>query len=160
MNFTKAQKEIVNELLAGRRVGGFDIDEKTILVSPDGYKAYILPIASVVFSLDKVKKITPFPVAEIVKDENELHLTPDFRLLNSFRKTMVRRLKGNGKNVFVNTKFLECFQNPQFFQAESKKSNVIVTEKFGGKNIPVGIVLPVHCTWDNDNNYYNDMERA
>lgn len=159
MNFTKAQKEIVNELLHGRRVGGFNIDEKTVLVSPDGYKAYIFPVASVIFSLDKIKNITPIPVAEIVKDENELRLTPDFRLLDSFRNKMVRRLKGNGKNVFVNMKFLECFQNPQFFQEENKLSTIVVTEKSNGKNIPVGIVLPVRCTWD-DGSYYSDMERA
>ena len=159
MNFTKAQKEIVNELLHGRRVSGFNIDEKTVLVSPDGYKAYIFPVASVIFSLDKIKKITPIPVAEIVKDENELRLTPDFRLLDSFRNQMVRRLKGNGKNVFVNMKFLECFQNPQFFQDKNKIGTVVVTEKSDGKNIPVGIVLPVRCTWD-DGSYYSDMERA
>lgn len=159
MNFAKAQKEIVNELLRGRRVSGFNIDEKTVLVSPDGYKAYIFPVASVIFSLDKVKKITPIPVAEIVKDENELRLTPDFRLLDSFRNKMVRRLKGNGKNVFVNMKFLECFQNPQFFQEENKISTIVVTEKSNGKNIPVGIVLPVRCTWD-DSSYYGDTERA
>lgn len=159
MNFTKAQKEIVNELLHGRRVGGFNIDEKTVLVSPDGYKAYIFPVASVIFSLDKIKNITPIPVAEIVKDENELRLTPDFRLLDSFRNKMVRRLKGNGKNVFVNMKFLECFQNPQFFQEENKLSTIVVTEKSNGKNIPVGIVLPVRCTWD-DSSYYGDMEGA
>lgn len=159
MNFTKAQKEIVNELLHGRRVGGFNIDEKTVLVSPDGYKAYIFPVASVIFSLDKIKNITPIPVAEIVKDENELRLTPDFRLLDSFRNRMVRRLKGNGKNVFVNVKFLECFQNPQFFQEENKLSTIVVTEKSNGKNIPVGIVLPVRCTWD-DSSYYGDMEGA
>mgnify|MGYP007097183190 FL=1 len=159
MNFTKAQKEIVNELLRGRRVSGFNIDEKTVLVSPDGYKAYIFPVASVIFSLDKIKNITPIPVAEIVKDENELRLTPDFRLLDSFRNKMVRRLKGNGKNVFVNMKFLECFQNPQFFQEENKLSTIVVTEKSNGKNIPVGIVLPVRCTWD-DSSYYGDMEGA
>lgn len=159
MNFTKAQKEIVNELLHGRRVGGFNIDEKTVLVSPDGYKAYIFPVASVIFSLDKIKNITPIPVAEIVKDENELRLTPDFRLLDSLRNKMVRRLKGNGKNVFVNMKFLECFQNPQFFQEENKLSTIVVTEKSNGKNIPVGIVLPVRCTWD-DSSYYGDMEGA
>lgn len=159
MNFTKAQKEIVNELLHGRRVSGFNIDEKTVLVSPDGYKAYIFPVASVVFSLERVKKITPIPVAEIVKDENELHLTPDFRLTDSFRNQMVRRLKGNGKNVFVNMKFLECFQNPQFFQEKAKIGTIVITEKSDGKNIPVGIVLPVRCTWD-DGSYYGDMERA
>lgn len=159
MNFAKAQKEIVNELLRGRRVSGFNIDEKTVLVSPDGYKAYIFPVASVIFSLDKIKNITPIPVAEIVKDENELRLTPDFRLLDSFRNKMVRRLKGNGKNVFVNMKFLECFQNPQFFQEENKLGTIVVTEKSNGKNIPVGIVLPVRCTWD-DSSYYGDMEGA
>lgn len=159
MNYAKAQKEIVNEILKGCRGGRFKVDENNILVSPNGFMAYIFPLSSIAFNLEKIKEINPIPVLEIVKPENELKLTLDLRLEDSFQKRTFRRLKGNGKNVFLNVKFLECFQNPKFFQAENKLSTVVVTERFSSNDklgTPVGIVLPVRCTFD-DEPYYNDV---
>ena len=98
MNFAKAQKEVVTELLKGSRsMGRFNIDENHILVTPDGYKGYIFPVSTIVFDIGRIKEIQAFPVAEIVKPENELELTPDLRLINSIRTGMARRLKGDGK---------------------------------------------------------------
>lgn len=160
MNYIKAQKEIVTEILKGGRCGRFSIDENSVLVSPNGCMAYIIPLSSIVFNLEKTKEITAFPVREIVKSENELTLTQDIRLEAGFQKRMFRRLKGKGKNVFVNVKFLECFQNPKFYQEENKLSIIVVTERTSSKDelgMPVGIILPVRSTWD-DGTYYNDME--
>ena len=158
MNFAKAQKEIVSALLSGKRMARFNIDETHILVSPDGYRAFIFPVSTIVFNLDKIPEITAVPVSEIIKDENELKLTPDFRLLDSRRNLICRRLKGNGKNTYVNVKYLECFQNPRFFQGESNLSTIVVTEGAKDVNIPVGIILPIRCTWD-DGTYYGDTGR-
>ena len=157
MNFAKAQKLVLNSLLAGARMGRFNIDENHILVTPDGFRVFIFPVSTICFNLEKIKEIDAFPVAEIVKDENELKLTPDCRL-DEPRKRTYRRLKGNGKNVFVNISFLDCFQNPRFFQAESSISTVVVTEGAKGANIPVGIILPIRSTWD-DGTYYGDTGR-
>lgn len=159
MNYAKAQKEIVTELLKGGKGGKFRVDENNILVSPNGFMAYIFPLTSIVFNLEKIREITAFPVCEIVKPENELTLTPDLRLDAEFSKKAFRRLKGKGKNVFVNAKFLECFQNPKFFQAESNLSPIVVTERFSSKDecgTPVGIILPIRSTWD-DGTYYGDL---
>ena len=109
-------------------------------------------------TLDKIKEIAAFPIAEIVKDENELKLTPDLRLLDSRRNLVCRRLKGNGKNTYVNVKYLEYFQNPRFFQAESNLGTIVVTEGAKGANIPVGIILPIRCALD-DGTYYGDTGR-
>lgn len=148
---------MVNALLSGETVRGFDVDKGTMFVTVDGYKGYILPISSIVFSLDKVVKMGCHPVAEVIKEENELTLTPDLRLDNEFgRKKVLRRLKGNGRNVFLNVKYLECFQNPKFFQDKDKYGAVVVTESAKGANIPVGLICPVRCLWADG--YYSDMQ--
>lgn len=163
MNYIKAQKHIFNEIISGSRgVAKFSIDENRVLVTPNAYMAYIFPKSIIEFSTDKVKDINPFPVLDIIKPENELHTTQDLRIDECCRK-MYRRLKGRGKSVFINTKFLECFQNPKFYQEQNKLGTVVVTEgtAYGGKGStaktenPVGIVLPVRSSWD-DGTYYSE----
>lgn len=163
MNYIKAQKEVFNSLVSGRRIVGFNIDENNILVSTDGFRAYIFPVCTVAFSLEKLQKITAFPVVELIKPENELKLTNDLRIVD--RSHTARRLKKqNGRNTFVNIRFLECSQNPKFFQAESNVSTIVVTEQVhvGGQGSkayedkPVGIILPIRAAWD-DGTYYGDL---
>ena len=154
MNYIKAQKEVFSALVSGRSsVGGFDIDENYMLVTPDGFKAFIFPSAIIAFCTEKIKPITPFPIAELIKPENELELTADLRILDEHGKRIARRLRGMGKNVYINTKFLDCFQNPKFYQDKSNISIVVVTESGN----PVGIILPIRATFD-DGTYYNDRK--
>lgn len=156
MNFTKAQKHIATALLSGKKCGRFNVDDNNILVTPDGFMGYIFPASTIVFDLEKCKEIPAFPITEIIKDENELKLLPDLRLDERNRRTY-RRLHGNGKNVFVNVKFLECWQNPRFFQeAENKHGIIVVAEDRAC--IPVGIILPIRSTWD-DGTYYGNEGR-
>ena len=167
MNFAKAQKEVVNELLKGSRsMGRFSIDERNIFVSPDGYRGYIFPTSTIAFNLEKIKEIPVFPIAEIVKEDNELKLTPDLRIIDHYRVGMVRRLKGKGKNVYVNVKYLDFFQNPHFYQDESSIGLIVVTETaFASSRSatrieePVGIIMPVRASWD-DGTYYGDTGRV
>lgn len=154
MNYINAQKEIFNELVKGGTVGKFFIDENNVLVSPNGYMAYIFPISIVAFSLEKVREIKEVPIHGVIKPENEIFLTPDLRI-NGNSRQIYRRLKGSSKNVFVNTKFIRHFQNPKFYQEENKESAIVVTEYSRGNDIPVGIVLPIRTPWA-DNGYYND----
>lgn len=167
MNFAKAQKEIVSELLKGSRsMGRFNLDENNMLISPDGYKGYIIPVSAIVFNLEKIKEIDPFPISDIIKEENELKLTPDLRIQDHYRVGMIRRLKGNGKNTYVNAKYLDCFQNPRFYQDKSNVGRIVVTEAvvIGGHGSqtridrPVGIIMPVRASWD-DGTYYGDTGR-
>lgn len=158
MNYIKAQKEVFSELCSGRKLGRFNIDENNVLVSPDGFKAYIFPISTIAFSLEKIHEMTAFPIVELIKPENELKLTNDLRILD--RRSTARRLKKqNGTSTFVNSKFLECFQAPKFFQGESNLTTIVVTEsiRVDGKytDMPVGIILPIRASWD-DGTYYGD----
>lgn len=158
MNFVKAQKDVVNAILSGRRCGRFNVDDHNILITPDGCMGYIFPVSTIVFNLDKCIEITAFPILDIIKDENELKLLPDLRLDERNRSTY-RRLHGNGRNVFVNVKFLTCWQNPRFWQtAENPHGVVVVTEGAKGANIPVGIILPIRSSWD-DGTYYGNEGR-
>lgn len=159
MNYIKAQKEIFAALCSRNNVARFNVDENNILVTPDGFRAYIFPASTIVFNLDKIREIKAFPVGELIKPENELKLTPDLRIVDNYGRRMVRRLKGNGKNVYINPKFLDCFQNPKFYQeGASSLTTIVVTEKIGMSKfpeVPVGIILPIRATWD-DGSYYGD----
>ena len=160
MNYIKAQKDVFNKLVSGNRgMGRFSVDEHNILISPDGYMGYIFPLSSLVINIEKIKEMEPIPFKEIVKEENELKLTPDLRILD--RSTTARRLKGKDKNTFVNIKFLEHFQNPRFFQEASNLGLIVVTECFSAKDrdVPVGVIRPIRCSFD-DGSYYGDIRKA
>lgn len=141
------------------------VDDHHVFVTPDGCKGFIFPVSTVAFSLDRIFDFNSFPIGEIVKPENELVLTNDLYLTKEFKARTLRRLKGKGKNVFVNIKFLDCFQNPKFYQENNKASIIVVTEKnrVGGHGSqhfsenPVGIILPVRN--DALEDHYNDNEK-
>lgn len=155
MNYNKAQKIVFDCICRGNRCGKFMYDENNVFVSPDGYRGFIFPTASIAFNIEKVFDFGKLDILETVKEENKLELTMDMRVLPD--KRLCRRLKGNGKNVFVNIKFLECFQNPCFYQAADVNSMIVVTEKMSAKSadIPVGIVLPIRMT-EVGANYYGE----
>lgn len=156
MNYAKAQKEIVEAILSGNRMARFNVDKNSILVTPDGRKGYIFPVPTIVFNIDKVREIDAFPVAEIVKPENELKLTPDLRLVDFTGKRMCRRLKkSNGKNTYVDVAFLKCFQNPYFYQELNNSLGTIVVTEGTRTSVPVGIIMPIRGSWD-DGTYYGD----
>lgn len=146
MNYGKAQKEVFNALLRGDRVCGFKYDDDHFFVTPDGYMGWNFPIKEIYFNTEKIQNINPLDINGVVSPDNELKLTLDFRAEGYTRGKMFRRLKGPGKSVFVNDKFLACFQNARFYQAKEKPTGLItVTERFNpsGEDIPVGVVLPI-----------------
>lgn len=156
MNYNKAQKEIFEALLKGKRVCKYFIDDANVFVTADGAKGFIFPVASVMFNAEKLRDINDLKIAEVVKDGNELVLTEDMRI-SSDGKTLMRRLKGNRKNVFVNIKFLGYFHNAKYWQADDARGIIVVTENMSAniKNIPVGVIMPIterRIAQD----YYND----
>ena len=162
MNYTKAQREIFDALCAGKRVCQFEIDANNIFVTADGYKGYIIPKNLICFSLEKVADINPVPIKEIIQDQYRLTLTPDLRIIDARRTA--RRLKGNGKNVLVNAKFLACFQNPYFYQVENMNTGVVVTEPVCRKGselieVPVGYLMPIRAT-EVQGDYYDYADIA
>lgn len=162
MNVIKAEREVFSKMVRGDRVCYFPIDEKHIFVTPDGFMGYIFPVSTVSFNVSKCMKIEPLKYEELIKPENELTMTYDFRQGGFGDKRMYRRFKGPGKSVFVNNAFLVNFQNPRFWQDKDKPlSFITVTEKGASphQDIPVGIVLPlnVHADWGEDD-YWKEGE--
>ncbi len=160
MNYIKAQKIIFDTLCKGSpNVRKFAIGNDRILVTPDGIRGFIFPMVGVNFNLEKIKDLNPFPIEEIIKPENEMWLTPDIRIDDRSRD-MFRRLKKLKGSTFVNTKYLDCFQNPSFFQAADKTSIIVVTEDVSPRmmNVPVGVIMPVRSGWDYGCYYADDMK--
>lgn len=156
MNYSKAQKEVFDALCKGKRTARFDVDANNVLVSPDGYRAHIFPKSLVCFSLEKIPVMNAFPIKELIQSQYQLTITPDLRIIDAHR--VARRLKGDGKNVLVNVKFLSCFQNPSFYQLENPHSGIVVTEKVFKQrgqleDIPVGYLLPIRSN-EVQGNYY------
>lgn len=157
MNYNKAQKIVFDSICRGGRCGRFMVDDKNVFVTPDGIRGFVFPAASVCFNVEKIREMEKVPILETIKEENELKLTDDFRI-NERERTMMRRLKGGKKNsVFVNVKYLECFQNPRFYQDANPRGIIVVTESMSSKetNIPVGIIMPVRVSAVGDG-YYCD----
>ena len=102
MNVIKAEKEVFSKMVSGDRVCYFQIDEKHIFVTPDGYMGYIFPVSAISFNVRKCMTMEPLKFEELIKPENELTMTYDFRQGEFGDKRMYRRLKGPGKSVFVN----------------------------------------------------------
>lgn len=156
MNYIKAQREVFNEMATGGRIVGFEMDGDRVCVTPDGFKAYIFPVEMIAFNLSKMNRMNAMEVHELIVPENQLEMTPIFRtdIAGIGRKTMFRLMRGPGKNVWVNEKYLACFggyADPKFFQSkENKLGHIVVTEysRSLDKYMPVGIVLPIRANWD------------
>ena len=161
MNYTKAQNIVFKAICNGNKIARFQVDEDYVLVTPDGFVGFIFPIRSINFNLEKIPNCNRLAVEEIVCPENELFMTDDLKR-SSFRKGLYARLKGDCKNVFVDTKLIECFQNPRFFQEKNNpKGTITVTEAISAQKetLPVGLVCP--ATISGTDNYYTDnMEKG
>lgn len=104
MNIKKAQKDVFKQILDGAKAGFFHVDKNNVLVSADGYMGYIFPTKKIRFSLDGLREITPFPIAELVKPENRMAPTENYR---TTQHGMCRWMKhANGNYVLVQNKFL------------------------------------------------------
>lgn len=155
MNYRKAQKEIFDMLSRGERVCYYPVGEEKICVTPDGYKAYIIPLDIVTFNCAKLQEMKAIEIDGAVKPENELKMTDDLKRAHAgYRDILCARLKAPGKNVFVNVKYLECFQSPKFYQEKDERNKrIVVTERNpkGGGETPVAIVLPIRSDcWEDD----------
>ena len=145
MDIIKAQKDVFAALVSGQCVHRFAVDDTHTFVTPDGYHGWVFPNALIAFNLEKIPEFKPLQIKGLIKKENALRLTYEFRYASFRDKRLLRKLS-NTYDVYVQEKFLRYFQNPSFYQEKGKKEGqIIVTETFkrdAGPE-PVGIVLPV-----------------
>lgn len=143
MNINKAQKIIFNELISGGKVRRFDFDEDNVFITPDGHHGFVLPYASIQVNLEKISTFKSIDLSSIVKEENLCHLTKEL-LLQEHPKAYLRKLKNGDRNIYFNSKYMECFQNPKFYN-ESKYGSIVVTEDISPTRLNriVGVILPM-----------------
>lgn len=148
MLYEKAQKEVFTAIMSGERVAGCMDGKGGFIVSPDCYKAFIFPLSIVAFNLDKVENFVKFKeYLDDVKPENEIRLLPFTRDDSLGRsRQRIRMLDNHGTIVYANERFFAYWQAPKFYQASGKPlEKIIVTEKTGSIEKPVGLFLPMRC---------------
>lgn len=148
MNITKAQKTIFNALLSGDRVRRFEVDKDNVFITPNGCYGFVIPYSVLQVNIEKIGEFKAIDLASIVKEENRFQLTREI-LLQEHPKAYLRKLKNGERNVFLDQKYMECFQNPKFYQKE-KDAIVVVTEDISATriNAVVGCILPVRVNED------------
>lgn len=103
MNIKKAQKDVFNQILNGAKAGFFHVDKNNVLVSAGGYMGYIFPTKKIRFSLDGLREITPFPIAELVKPENRMAPTENYRTTQHGMCRWMKHTNGNYVLVLIAT---------------------------------------------------------
>lgn len=145
MNIKKAQKDVFKQILDGAKAGFFCVDENNVLVSANGYMGYIFPTKKIRFSLDGLREITPFPVAELIKLENRMAPTENYR---TTQHGMCRWMKhANGNYVLVQNKFLSCFPDAEFYSEGRPISMIVAAEAEApvGNYSPYSVQLRAGC---------------
>ena len=140
MKEKKAQLEICKRLLEGKNVSAFLLDDGKIFTVIDEIHGAIVAPSEAAINLAKINLMeeAPFNPYEIVKMENLLQETDDFRRIQG--EICQRFVRKDGKNVFVEIDAMRIFEEPLLYQA-AVNSPVVVAEINGiGMTVPVGAV--------------------
>ena len=145
MNTTKAQKEIFNAMLKHNRVAKFEVDERSVFITPDGFHGFVIPLADIQVNLEKLKSMHKIDLQAIVHEDNLCKLSNECVIDGRpGRKEYFRKLKNDKFNVYISEKFLSCFQNPKFYATSSTSSVVVTEDIFANRgNAIVGLICPV-----------------
>lgn len=149
MHYIKAQQDIFKTLVNGNRVCRFDVDEQHTFITNDGFKGWIFPNEILMVNVEKIPTFKPLEITSIIRPENKLEITLDFKLPTASSKDLLRKLKSCTKHVFLRESFLKYFQNACYYQELDKPlGHVVVTEIVRGVDHPVGIILPVRTNYE------------
>lgn len=141
MNYIKEQKQIFNDLVMGKRVCGYWIDENKYFVTGDGYHGFVFPKETIAFDIKRVNEAKRlFDFEDARKEENELRETNNFKLIGG--KMMRVFVHHDGRCVYINNLFLKHFQNAKYYQV-TENGAVLVYEEIRDNVFPVGVVLPI-----------------
>lgn len=157
MKINKIQKEIFALLMKEeKRLGSAKMSETETLFT-DGYKAFVLPDKVINFNTAKIQ------IADSLKDVIKEHpgdklltLTNDLRILRYKDKETARKLTlpageyfetADGRKtteVWVNSKFLEYFENPSFY-TYGHVSRIRVVEPIVSQDA-CAVILPIRMS--------------
>lgn len=143
MNIIKAQKEIFNAMLSGENCHKYELDEKSVFITPNGYLGYVIPYSQIQINLEKIPDMKDLCVQSVVKEENLCKLTKEAVILDHPRGYARKLIKGN-ECIYFKEKHMSCFQNPKFYNAHPHQM-IVITEDISAtrKNEIVGVILPM-----------------
>lgn len=111
--------------------------EDKILVSPDGYKSYIVPADKFFLDVEKVLRGRPkFQTDSFIKQERDakqIFMTNDVKILKNGTVIKIGE-------KWVDMKNLKAFENPQFTTTGSRFSPIYIYEN----SELVGFIMPVN----------------
>lgn len=142
MNLAKINQEAVKNIIIGTKWGhyipGYQ-DGEYLIITLDGFSAYILKEDDVVFDKERIRKIDKFfpDIDKIALPENEIHITKSYVESGFSSKSLLRVFKGcralDEKNkkewkVYIDAKKLEPLRKEDsiisFYQAYDEKADM------------------------------------
>ena len=154
MNYKIANKEVCKALIDGEYVRGYDIDENTAFVTPDGYYGFIIPKDKMLYDSARIKRCKKlFEISDYIKPENEIKPTAHYFKCG---KEYCQRFDGKDWHVFIQEKFLKKLDKDEFycfFQNYEKGKDMRKQSILGAvrryenddyKYIPAVVFLPIY----------------
>ena len=105
MNIIKAQKEIFNAMLSGEHCCKYELDEKSVFITPGGYYGYVIPYSQIQINLAKIPDMKGLDLQSVVREENLCELTKEAVILENPRK-YARKLKRGNERIYFNEKYI------------------------------------------------------
>lgn len=153
MKEKKAQLEICKRLLEGKNVSAFILKYGDLFTVIDEIHGAIISPSEAAINVAKLNFMeeAPFDPYEIVKTENLLQETDDFRRIQG--EICQRFIRKDKKNVFVEIDAMRIFEEPLLYQA-AINSPVVVAEING-----IGLTLPVGAVASMIDNEEDDLDQ-
>lgn len=125
MKINKIYKSLFNELLKGN-CRKFEMDSEHVFISPDGFHGFVFCKKDVPFNLEMyAESKQKLDLVSAVKEENLCELTNHY--VSHKHVGFARILKQGVRKIYVNTKFLQDFEDyTDFYQAEENQIIVAV----------------------------------
>lgn len=149
MNLHKIQQEMLKVIFKGdkdKRVIS-KYDNERVLVTLDGYVAYLLPLNQLYVRIDDFRESTGLSKIiddHIVEERNELLPTDEYSSGGKIRKYV--KLTPADASLYTNieTSLLKNFDRPKLYQPNNPRSAVMVTEvdPYTDMMEIVGVVMP------------------
>lgn len=142
MDILKIQQELLKSLVKDRKGSYYFDDQGRVFVTTTGAAGYFINRADLQVELTNAQSMLPFDLDGIVRPENLLVGTDEYRIGGTVRK--YRNDDVLRDDTYVATGLLKYFDNPKLYQEEDPSSIVVVTEDlYGvGEQYIVGAVMP------------------
>lgn len=138
MNRKQLQLEVCKALLdVNSRITASELNENEIAVTTTGYDAVVFDKNEIIFDVSKIRKFEVLKYELADHDEDEC-VKPTGEMFDE-HGLIIKKLKGESIELYVNNNYLKKFNGYQFF-AKSSTERILAKDEFGRL---VGCFLPV-----------------